>query len=66
MVIKGLGLKPLGFTVGGLPAIDQHIVKDMLKIEANGFTYAYNQFFEKFKDEIKPKDFEVNLTKYEK
>jgi len=66
MVIKGLGLKPLGFTVGGLPAVDQHIIKEMLRKEANGFSYAYNQFFEKFKDEAKAKNLEVALTKYEK
>jgi DNA polymerase-1 len=66
MYIKGLGLKPLGFTEGGLPAVDQHIVKDMLKKEDNGKTYAYNIFFEKFQDENKSKEFEDALSSYEK
>lgn len=66
MIIKGLGMKPLGYTEGGLPAIDQHIVKEMLKKEANGLSYAYNQFYEKYKDEIKAKNFETALMKYEK
>ena len=66
MVIKGFGLKPLGFTEGGLPAVDQHIIKEMLKKEVNGNSYAFNQFYEKFKDEIKAQNFEQALAKYEK
>lgn len=66
MYIKGLGLKPLGFTEGGLPQIDQHIVKEMLKKEENGNSYAYNIFFEKFEDENKSKDFESALSSYER
>lgn len=67
MPIKGLGFKPLGFTEGGVPAIDQNIVKNMLKKEENGKSYAYNQFIEKFpKNEIAASKFEEALRSYEK
>jgi DNA polymerase I len=67
MPIKGLGFKPLGFTEGGVPAIDQNIVKTMLKKEGNGKSYAYNQFIEKFpNNEIGANQFEEALRSYEK
>lgn len=66
MVLQGLGLKPLGFTDGGIPAIDQKIVKQMIAKEKNGHSYAYNQFMEKFKDETMAKSFEEALYSYEK
>jgi hypothetical protein len=64
MTIKGLGFKPIGYTTGGVPAIDQNIVKKMFIKENNGNTYAYNQFMEKFKDEAKAKQFEEALSIY--
>lgn len=66
MTIKGLGFKPLGFTEGGLPAIDQHIVKKMLVKEENGKSYAYNRFMEKFRKESQAEQFEKALKSYEK
>jgi hypothetical protein len=47
MVLKGLGITPLGFTEGGIPAIDQHIVKQMLTKDKNGVSYAYSEFIKK-------------------
>lgn len=65
MTIRGLGIKPLGFTKSGIPAIDQPIVKKMLQKDSNGFSYAYNQFMQNFNDEHKAKAFEVALKDYE-
>lgn len=64
--ITGLGLKPIGFTEGGVPAVDQHIMKAMLVKEPNGKTYAYNQMFEKTKSENKAEHFEKAIVSYEK
>ena len=66
MIIKGLGIQPLGFTKSGIPAIDQHIVKKMLEKEKNGQTYAYNQFMENFNDDLKAQGFERALQDYER
>lgn len=66
MEVQGLGIKPLGFTHGGVPAIDQNIVKKMLVNEENGYSYAYNQIYSKFKDDLKAKSFEDALRNYER
>lgn len=66
MTIKGLGFEPIGFTAGGVPAVDQNIVKKMLVKEKNGNTYAFNQFMKKFNDEKKAKELEEALQSYEK
>jgi DNA polymerase-1 len=66
MVIKGLGFEPLGYTEGGIPAIDQHIVKKMLMKEENGNSYAFNQYMKKFNKSDKAKKFEEALRSYEK
>lgn len=66
MKITGLGFTPLGYTLGGLPAIDQNIVKKMLIKEPNGKSLAYNQHFDKFKNEKRAQDFEEGLFSYEK
>lgn len=66
MTITGFGLTPLGFTLGGMPAIDQHIVKLMLAKDKDGKTWAYTQFYEKFNDVEKAKAFEEALSSYEK
>lgn len=64
--ITGLGLKPLGFTEGGVPAVDQHIMKAMLKVESNGKTYAYNQMYSKTQNVEKSNMFNEAIVSFEK
>jgi DNA polymerase-1 len=65
MTIKGLGLKPLDFTETGIPSVDQHVIKDMVKKDSAGQSYAYKNFLEKFGDEKLAKSFEEALSSYE-
>ena len=64
MVIKGLGLKPIGFNASGLPSVDQHIIKKLLEKEENGKSNAFNQFMLKYNDEQKANNFEKALECY--
>jgi DNA polymerase-1 len=65
MPIKGLGLKPLDFTEKGIPSVDQHVIKEMVKKEKDGQSYAYKAFLEKVNDTKLAKSFEEALTSYE-
>lgn len=64
--IKGFGIEPLGFTEGGVPAVDQFIMKAMLKKEENGMTYAYNQMLSKTNSAEKSLKFQEAIEYYEK
>jgi DNA polymerase-1 len=66
MKIVGLGFQPIGYTEGGTPAIDQNIVRQMLFIEQNKHTYAFNRYMEKFKDVNAALQFEEALKSYER
>jgi DNA polymerase-1 len=66
MTIKGLGLKPISFTEGGLPQIDNQTVKKMLVKEENGKSYAFNQYMDRFQNEAQAKQLEEALKSYEK
>ncbi len=66
MTIRGLGFEPIGYTAGGVPAVDQNIVKKMLVNEKNGNSYAFNQFMKKINNEQKAKELEEALKSYEK
>lgn len=59
-------MKPIDFTEGGVPAVDQHIMKAMLVNEPNGKSYAFNQMFEKTQNESKAEHFEKAIVSYEK
>lgn len=65
MIIKGLGLTPLNFTEGGIPAVDQHTMKQMLAKESNGKSYVYNQYMAKYNDETKATQLEKAFAHYE-